>query len=229
MAETVARRGGLAVHPAGHPDRRRRRGRRAGSRRGTWSTTPRSRSARTDDRRRRAGAAAQARARRGRRGRGRRARSASSPTATARTSTASPSCRQVMTPRPADRSRPAPTCRRSSTCSPTRAIAGRARWSTRRPAGRRAHPQGRAALHALHARRSTRGGRLRIAAAVGINGDVAGKAERAARRRRRRARRRHRARPPGEDARGAARGARPRPGRCRSSPATWSPPRAPAT
>ena len=55
-------------------------------------------------------------------------------------------------------------------------------------------------------------GRLRIAAAVGINGDVATKAKDAPRRRRRRAGDRHRARPPGEDDRGAARGARARPG-----------------
>ena len=42
-------------------------------------------------------------------------------------------------------------------------------------------------------------GKLRIAAAVGINGDVAGPGQAAARRRRRHARRGHRARPPGVD------------------------------
>ena len=47
-------------------------------------------------------------------------------------------------------------------------------------------------------------GGLRIAAAVGVNGDVADKAGRAARGRRRLPRRRHRARPPGPDGRGAA-------------------------
>ena len=44
MAETVARRGGLAVHPAGHPDRRRRRGRRLGEAAAPGASTPRSRS-----------------------------------------------------------------------------------------------------------------------------------------------------------------------------------------
>ena len=76
-----------------------------------------------------------------------------------------------------------------------------------RPAGRRDHPQGRAALGALHAGGQRATGSLLTSAAVGINGDVAGKAGGPARRRRRRARRRHRARPPGEGDRGAARGA----------------------
>ena len=64
-------------------------------------------------------------------------------------------------------------------------------------------------------------GHLLTSAAVGINGDVAGKAARPARRRRRRPRRRHRARPPGEGDRGAARGALGGRVRRRSSPATW--------
>ena len=58
---------------------------------------------------------------------------------------------------------------------------------------------------------STRTGRLRVAAAVGINGDVKQKAARAARGRRRRARRRHRARAPAQDARRARRRALARP------------------
>ena len=66
-------------------------------------------------------------------------------------------------------------------------------------------------------RRSTRprcdaGGRLRVAAASGVNGDVAAKAGRAARRRGRRAGRGHRARAPGEDARRAAGRPQARPG-----------------
>ena len=76
---------------------------------------------------------------------------------------------------------------------------------------------------------STPTGRLRVAAAIGVNGDVAGKARAAARGRRRRARRRHRARPPGADARRAARRPRAATRRSRSSPATSSPPRACAT
>ena len=52
----------------------------------------------------------------------------------------------------------------------------------------------------LHARTSTTTGRLRIAAAVGINGDVAGQGQAALLDAGRRpARHRHRARPPGED------------------------------
>ena len=65
-------------------------------------------------------------------------------------------------------------------------------------------------------------GRLRIAAAVGINGDVAAKARGPARGRRRLPRHRHRPRPPGPDARGAAARSARSTRRCRSSPATWS-------
>ena len=75
-------------------------------------------------------------------------------------------------------------------------------------------------------------GRLLIGAAVGINGDVAGRAEALLDRRHRRAGRRHRARSPGEDAHVAQGGSRrprpawPRPAAagCRWWPATWSPP-----
>ena len=92
-----------------------------------------------------------------------------------------------------------------------------------------------------HALRSTlyrpaldAGGRLMIGAAVGINGDVAGRAEALLDGRHRRAGRRHRARAPGEDAAGAEVGpggpgpaGRDRRGAgCRWSPATWSPPTA---
>ncbi len=76
-------------------------------------------------------------------------------------------------------------------------------------------------------------GRLRTAAAVGINGDVGGQGEGAARRGRGRARGRHRARPPGEDARRAACGPEGRLRRrvrpCRWWQATSSPRRACAT
>ena len=80
-------------------------------------------------------------------------------------------------------------------------------------------------------------GRLMVGAAVGINGDVAGRTERLLGRRDRRAGRGHRARSPGEDAVGAAspyaRSAtgrpRPRAGAFRWSPATSSRPTASPT
>ena len=72
-------------------------------------------------------------------------------------------------------------------------------------------------------------GRLRIAAAVGINGDVARQGPRAGRGRRRPARRRHRARSSGQDARRDQGGRRRSTSGCRWPRATWCPPRAPAT
>ena len=196
MAETVARRGGLAVLPQDIPVDVVARGRVAGSSRGTRSTTPRSRSTPHVDRRRGAGAARPS------------ARTASSSSSTDGAPVGvvtEGDCQgvdrftqlaQVMTPRPADhpgRHRPAEDLRRAR---PTRAspaapvVEGDGGWSASSPARARC------------ARRSTRpavdaDGDLLRRAAVGINGDVAGKAARPARGRRRRARRRHRARPPG--------------------------------
>jgi CBS domain-containing protein len=67
-------------------------------------------------------------------------------------------------------------------------------------------------------------GRLRVAAAIGINGDVAGKGGGADRGRCGHPRRGHRARPPGANDRCARYGRSTR--RYRSPPAMWSPPRA---
>ena len=87
-------------------------------------------------------------------------------------------------------------------------------------------------------------GRLRVAAAVGVNGDVAAKAAALLDSRGRHTRGGHRTRPPGEDDRrpegdtgGGGRGRQERPAArarrptrvSRSSPGTWSPPRAPVT
>ena len=66
-------------------------------------------------------------------------------------------------------------------------------------------------------------GRLRVAAALGINGDAAAKAEAAGRCGRGHAGRRHRARPSGQDAGRASRRAQRRRRRSRSPRATWSP------
>ena len=68
----------------------------------------------------------------------------------------------------------------------------------RRPAGRGDDPEARAALDPLPPGAGRRR-RLIIGAAVGINGDVAGRAEQLLGERHRRARGRHGARPPGED------------------------------
>ena len=239
MAETVARRGGLVVLPQDVPLADRGRGRRLGEEPRPGLRDRRSRLGPNDTVARRAQPDAQARARRGRRGRRRQARSASSPRPTAPGSTA--------TPRSATCSPP--------TCSPSTPTTSRADGGLRRAfdalheARRRFAPVVRdgllvGVLTRTGALRSTiyqpaldGRGRLRVAAAVGINGDVAGKAEGAARGRGRHPRRRHRPRSPGEDARGPA--ARPRGRRrrggprggapCRSSPATSSPPPAPAT
>ena len=96
----------------------------------------------------------------------------------------------------------------------------------RRPAGRRAHPDRRAARHALPpgGRRHGRPADRRRDRRQRRRG---GQGRRAARGRRGLPGRRHRPRPPGPDARGAARGPRASTRACRSSPATSSPPRAP--
>ena len=92
-------------------------------------------------------------------------------------------------------------------------------------------PAGRACSARIGALRSTiyrpaldADGRLRVAAAIGINGDVAGQGAGAVRRRRGLPRRGHRARAPGADARGAAAGPLGAARRSRWWPATSSPP-----
>ena len=232
MAETVARRGGHRDPPAGHPARRRRRGR------GRWrqGPAPRRRDAghglrRHDTVHSAADPHRQARARRRGRRRATAARSASSP----RRDCAG---RRPVHPgrRGDDRRPPLPRRRllaarrleaRSTCCTPrarssSRRGATTAAWSGCSPARARCAP--RIYPPALDAT-----GALRIGAAVGINGDVAGKARALLDAGVGRARRRHRARPPDQDARGAASGARPSTRRSRWWPATSSPPRARAT
>ena len=105
-----------------------------------------------------------------------------------------PSRRPTALPR---RSTPSTTRRRR--IAPV--VDATAAWSACSPGPARCAPRSTAP-------RWTRTGRLRVAAAIGINGDVAGKADGAAGGRGRHAGRGHRARPPGADARGAARGPR---------------------
>ena len=161
MAETVARRGGLAVLPQDVPAGRRRRRGRAGSRpRHPVLETPVTLRPR-GHRDRRAAPAAQARARRRRRRRrATAARSGVVTEADCRGVDRFTQLRDVHVARPADprrrRSSRGPAgCAPRSTCC-TRPAAGSPPWcATRRPAGRRAHPDRRPALDHLHARRST--------------------------------------------------------------------------
>ena len=176
MAETVARRGGLAVIPQDIPiagGRRRRRvgevpapGLRHPDRAGADQTVaealsliPKRAHRRRGRRRRTAG------------------RSASSPRTTAPTSTGSPRSHHVMRPAAVDARRGHRPARGASTRStppaPPLAVAVDGDGAP----GRRPDPHRRAARHALRTRPSTRPGGLRVAAAVGVNGDVAAKAE----------------------------------------------------
>ena len=209
MAETVARRGGLTVIPQDIPaEVVARRRRLAVKSRHLVYDTPITADP-DDDGRRGAGAAPEARPRRRRRRRRRppgRHRHRGRPH---RRRPVHPG-RRRHGPRRRDRS--APTSRPRTAfdtgsharhrLAPVVADDGRLVGILTRQGALRAH---------LYRPPSTTHGRLRVAAAVGINGDVGGQGQGAARRRRRRARHRHRARPPGEDARGAARRARPRP------------------
>ena len=201
MAETVARRGGLAVMPQDIPldvvaevvDW-------VKSRHLVYDTaltlrpTTRSCGAR---------AAAQAGARRGRRRRGRTAPVGIVTEADCLGVDRFTQLHQVMSAAvltlpagstPRDGVRPA---RRRATASWLRSSTATAGWSASSPAP--------GALRAtLYRPALDANGQLRVAAAIGINGDVAGEGRGAARRRRRRAGRRHRARPPGADDRRAA-------------------------
>ena len=175
MAETVARRGAHRGDPAGHPDRGGGRTSSPGSSSGTWSTTRAITLGPDRHRRRRDPPAAQALARRGDRGRRRpAARSAWSPRRTPRAWTGSPSCRHVMSTElhtvPADA---------DPRTGFDRLTAGRRRLAPVVDADGRLvgvlTRQG--ALRAtLYKPAVDDRGRLRVAAAVGINGDVTGKA-----------------------------------------------------
>ena len=175
MAETVARRGGLTVIPQDIPiDVVADVVAWVKSRHLVFDTPITLDPA--PDRRRRAGAAARSARTARRRGRGRPARSASSPRTTAPGRPVHPgrarSCPRDLVTLAATR-RPARGLRHARR-GPPPARPGRRR---RRPAGRASSP-----APARCAPRSTRpavdaDGRLRIAAAVGINGDVAGKAD----------------------------------------------------
>ena len=183
MAETVARRGGIAVLPQDipldvveqvvdyvkSPPHRLRDADHAARRTSTVGEA--------------LGADPQAGPRRG--GRGRRATTPARHLHRGRrrpASTASPSCSNVMSPRPGRASTPATPLPRRLRAPGGPAASAPRRWSTRRPPGRRDHPQGRAALDDLHARRSTPTAGCWSAVAVGINGDPAVKAKAVARR-----------------------------------------------
>ena len=228
MAETVARRGGITVDPAGHPLGRGPRGGLVGEaapRRLRHPDHP----GPAPDRRRRAGADPQARPPGGVRRRGRSSRSAWSPRTTARG-------RPLHAGAPRDE--PDPLDALPDTSTP-RAAFERARqraasaWlqSSTPTAGWSGILTRTAALRAdaLRARRSTTGGRLLRRRRGRRQRRREGQGRRPARRRHRLPRRRHRARPPGADARGPAGRARARPRTCRWRPATWSPPTASAS
>ena len=213
-------------HPAGHPGRRRRRRRRLREVRATSSSTPRSRSAPSRPSPRRSPLIPK------------RAHRAAVVVVDGRPVgvVAEADCLdvdrfaqagQVMRPRRGRRSTPAPTRARPSTRSTP--PARRSRSAVDADGALVGVLTRTGALRAtLYAPAIDADGRLRVAAAVGVNGDVAAKTPRPARRRRRLPRRRHRPRPPGPDGRGAGRRPRRSTRRCRSSPATSCPPRAPA-
>ena len=227
MAETVARRGGLDRAAAGHPGRRSCARWSAGSSSATSSSTPRSPCRRTTPSATRWRCCPSART----------APSSSSTTSRPGRHRHRGRLRRRRPLRPAapgDDARPAHAhrpgrpggglrrARRRTAASSPRSSTPTGGWSASSPAPARC-------ARRSTARRSTRSGRLRVAAAMGVNGDVEGARRRAARRRRRPARDRHRARPPAADDRGAAGGPRARPGGARSSPATSCRPTAPAS
>ena len=164
-------------HPAGHPRRRRRRRRRAGSRRATWSTTRPSCSPRTRPSARRcrccpSGPTGAVVVRR-RRPAGRRRHRGRLP----RRRPLHAACAEVMSTRSVTlpdgrRARARPSSRSTSArrkVAPVVADDG--------TPGRHPHPHRARCARPSTRPPSTPPGRLRVAAAVGINGDVAGRAK----------------------------------------------------
>ena len=226
MAETVARRGGIAVIPQDIPVEVVRDVVGWVKERHLVHDTAITLDA-AHDGRRGARAHRQAGPRRRRRRRRRRSPSASSPRRTSPASTATPRSHDVMhedmvvLPDALD---PQEAFERLSRGAPQgRPGRLRARRARRHPHPGRCDPRRPLPARRRRRRAAARGRRRRH------QRRRRGQGRRGARHRRRRPRHRHRPRPPGQDDRGAAGRAGPRPARCRSSPATSCRPPAPAT